>query len=189
MQLHTKPLSPQTEEDFFTFFDRVAFREHPEWGCDCYCCFFHATDRALWEQTTGAENAAQARRMIRCGQMRGLLAYDGALPIGWCHFDTLANLPGARTFYGALATGAPEDGAIVCFTIAQGFRGQGVAKRLLEDALAQLAAMGVRRVEAYPLLAGNDPEHHYHGPLALYTGQGFAQVREHEGMALVEKLL
>ena len=59
----------------------------------------------------------------------------------------------------------------------------------MERYFDQLAAMGVRRVEAYPLLAGNDPEHHYHGPLALYTGQGFAQVREHEGMALVEKLL
>ena len=189
MQLHIRPLTPQNAEDFFTFFDHIAFREHPEWGCGCYCCFFHATDKAAWERTTSAEKAAWARQMIQHGQMRGLFAYDGETPVGWCHFDLLQNLPGARLFHSELATGSQRDAAIVCFTIAQGYRGQGIATQLLQHALITLHDMGVARVEAYPLLSGDNQEHHYHGPLALYEKQGFIKVREHDGMAMVEKAL
>ena len=60
MQLQIKPLSPETVEDFFTFFDKIAFADHPEWGCGCYCCMFHAPDPKAWEENTPARNAALA---------------------------------------------------------------------------------------------------------------------------------
>lgn len=173
MQLRIASLTPETVGDFFTFFDRVAFRDRPEWGCGCYCRFFHATDAAVWEQRTPAENAAEARAAILAGTMRGLLAYDGATPVGWCHFDLLANLPGLAVFYPGAAAGGGQCAAIVCFTVAQGYRRQGVAAALLTAALAALKAEGVTRVEAYPALDATDEEHHYHGPAALYAAQGF----------------
>lgn len=173
MDLHIAPLTAQSVEDFFTFFDRVAFRDHPEWGCGCYCRFFHAADAQSWEKRTPAENAAEARAAILQGTMRGLLAYDGGTPIGWCHFDLLANLPGLSVFYPGAAAGGGTCAAIVCFTVAQGYRRQGVAAALLAAALAQLKAEGVTRVEAYPAPDASDEEHHYHGPAALYAAQGF----------------
>ncbi len=166
-------LTPATVEDFFTFFDRVAFRDHPEWGCGCYCRFFHATDADVWEKRAPAENAAEAREAILAGTMRGLLAYDGATPVGWCHFDLLTNLPGLGVFYPGMAAGGGKCAAIVCFTVAQGYRRQGVAACLLKAALALLKAEGVTRVEAYPAPDAHDEEHHYHGPAALYAAQGF----------------
>lgn len=184
-----KPLTQANGDDFFTFFDRVAFRDHPEWGCGCYCRFFHACDRVAWDARTPQENAAEARQAIQRGEMRGLLAYDGALPIGWCHFDRMANLPGLRAFYPALASDAPDCGAIVCFTVAQGYRRQGVAERLLIAALEALRQMGVPRVEAYPMQGGEDPEHQYHGPLLLYRKHGFTPVRQADGMVMVERTL
>ncbi len=189
MKLQIRPLSPARAEDFFRFFDRVAFSDHPEWGCGCYCCFFHTADREAWEKRTPEDNRNWAREMILDGAMRGLLAYDRQKPVGWCHYDLLKNLPGVRVYREGLSTDDPESAAIVCFTVAQGWRGQGVATRLLEAALADLAAQGVRRVEAYPPAGDDSQEHNYPGPAALYEKLGFATVKNGEGATLVEKYL
>ncbi len=188
MQLHIKPLTPETVEDFFTFFDRIAFADHPEWGCGCYCCMFHAPDTQAWAENSPQRNAELAREMILAGQMHGLLAYDGATPVGWCHCDLLKNLPIVRQYY-PVASADDETGAIVCFTVAQGYRGKGVATSLLAAALDALRAQGAPLAEAYPLLNVTGDEQHYHGPLALYQKLGFALAREHDGLALVQKVL
>jgi GNAT superfamily N-acetyltransferase len=104
------------------------------------------------ETATREANRLAARRMIEQGQMRGLLAYAGETPVGWCHFDRLANLPGAPVFYPELASKDGESAAIVCFTVAQGWRGQGIAAALLKKALEDLKASGVKGVEAYRCL-------------------------------------
>ena len=189
MQLHIKPLTPETVEDFFTFFDKVAFADHPEWGCGCYCCMFHAPDAEAWADNAPETNARLAREMILRGEMRGLLAYDGEKPVGWCHCDLVSNIPIVRTYYPEVASREDGVGAVVCFTIAQGYRGQGVATCLLEAAVDALRAQGAKAAEAYPMLTAQDDEHHYHGPLSLYEKAGFTLVREHEGMGLVRRAL
>lgn len=189
MPYTVKALTPQRVEDFFTFFDRVAFSDHPEWGCDCYCCFFHAADREAWNAATGETNKNTARAMILRGAMRGMLAYDGDKPVGWCHYDRLINLPGARVFYGDLASAKNDRALIACFTIAQGYRRQGIADMLLNAALDDLKALGVKTVEAYPVIGSGSDEHNYHGPLPLYEKHGFTVVRKTKDNALVEKAL
>ncbi len=189
MDIRIEALTPARVDDFFTFFVQVAFRDHPEWGCGCYCCFYHATGMDDWDTRTPADNRAWAREMILAGGMRGLLAYDGDTPVGWCHYDLIANLPGTRAFTEGLASDDPQSAAVVCFTVAQGWRSRGVATKLLSAALADLEACGVTRVEAYPVLSDESPEHNYPGPLALYEKLGFTQVRQTKGRALVEKRL
>lgn len=184
-----KPLTPALVDDFFRFFDTIAFAEHPEWGCECYCCFYHATDLAVWDTVTGEINKAAARDMILNDQMHGLLAYDGDTPVGWCHYDRLANLPGARLFYAELASKDDTRALIACFTIAQGHRRRGIADMLLGGALADLQAMGIKTAEAYPAVENSSDEHNYHGPLSLYEKHGFTAVRQIEHNMLVEKQL
>jgi ribosomal protein S18 acetylase RimI-like enzyme len=189
MQVDIRPLTPGRVEDFFEFFEHIAFFEHPEWGCDCFCCFFHAQSREAWDKCTRETNKATARELILKGRMHGLLAYAENKPVGWCHYDILQNLPGARVFYSDLASTDGDSGAIVCFTIAQGYRNQGIATMLLENALADLNAQGVARVEAYPVMNDDSQEHNYLGPLSLYKNLGFQLVRQAEHHALVEKML
>lgn len=184
-----QPLTPQRADDFFTFFEHIAFADHPEWGCDCFCCFFHATSRKEWDACTRESNIAQARELIMSGKMRGLLAFDGDKPVGWCHYDRLKNLPGARLFYGSLTSKDDERALIACFTIAQGYRKQGIANMLLCGALADLKALGVNTVEAYPMIGNDSDEHNYHGPLAMYEKHGFTVVRKTKDHALMEKAL
>lgn len=187
MPFTVQPLTPQRADDFFTFFDHVAFADRPEWGCDCYCRFFHAASREEWDAATGETNRAAARAMILRGAMRGLLAYDGDKPVGWCHYDRLQNLPGARVFYGALASADDGRALIACFTVAQGYRRQGIADMLLDAALKDLKALKVKTVEAYPVVGSGSDEHNYHGPLPLYEKHGFTLVRQTKENALVEK--
>ena len=189
MPIEVRTLTPDQGEDYIRFFDEIAFRDHPEWGCGCYCCFFHATEKEAWERRTREDNRAEARQMILAGKMRGQLAYDQETPVGWCHYDLLSNLPGAAVFYPFLTTNDPESAAIVCFTVAQGWRGQGVATALLSAALHDLRTQGVHRVEAYPVLRDESPEHNNLGPLTLYQKMGFTIVKEENGLALVEKAL
>ncbi len=189
MQIAIKLLTPERVEDFFEFFEHIAFAEHPEWGCDCFCCFFHAESRESWEKSTREDNKAAAREMILSGRMRGLFAYADGKPVGWCHYDKVKNLTGARVFYSDLATIDDHCGAIVCFTVAQSYRNKGIATKLLENALADLKAQGVARVEAYPILQDESQEHNYLGPLVMYKNLGFRIVRETEHHALVEKML
>ena len=109
--------------------------------------------------------------------------------MGWCHYDLQKNLPGVRAFYPALSQENPNGGEIVCFTIAQDWRGQGVATTLLNAALRDLAACGVQTVSAYPVLEDASQEHNYTGPLPLYQKAGFTLVARQPGRARMEKRL
>jgi hypothetical protein len=190
--IEIKKLEPKLEDDYFLFFDEIAFADHPEWGCECYCCFFHAESQQAWEKVTAEQNKETARAMIMAGQLQGVLAYVDGRPAAWCHYDSKSKLPGLGVFYPELVDHAAQDdsvAAIVCFTVAQGNRGQGLAGLLLEAACADLASQGYLSVEAYPAEAGESPEHQYHGPLSMYLSHGFTIAMQLPKNAIVRKKL
>jgi GNAT superfamily N-acetyltransferase len=191
MNITISPVTPERSDDFFRFFEQVAYTDHLEWGRECYCCFFHVADKAVWEARTGADNRAIAAQMIKDGELRGLLAYDGDMPVGWCHYDRKSALPGLAVFYPELAAaGDPQEtGAVVCFTVAQGYRGQGIARQLLTAACCELTELGCVVAEAYPLLRDSSVEENYHGTLGMYMSQGFVQTATVAGQAIVRKTL
>ena len=238
MDIQIRKMTPALVEDYFKFFDEIAFADHPEWGCGCYCCFYHAPSAKEWEARTGAQNKAQAREMILADQLTGLLAYVDGLPVAWCHYAQKDRLPGIAVFYpefisksgpeflsendannelgepqttaASADTTAPSSGdaktgksaasgsdtssgssiaAIVCFTVAQGYRQQGIAGQMIDFACHELAEAGMAIVEAYPMTASGSDEHNYHGPLSMYLSHGFTVYRELEGNTIVRKVL
>lgn len=48
MNIEIKKLTPELVDDFFRFFEHIAFPDHPEWGCGCYCCFFMLSWQELY---------------------------------------------------------------------------------------------------------------------------------------------
>jgi GNAT superfamily N-acetyltransferase len=190
MDVTIEKMSPERADDFVRFFEEIAFADHMEWGRECYCCFFHAQSEQEWHDRTAEENRDIARAMIRDGSMLGLLAYKGSIPVGWCHYEWKNHLPGLKVFFPKVYTEDENDslGSIVCFTIAQGYRKQGIASRLLDAACRELAALGCQVAEAYPSLGQSD-EDNYLGPLAMYLAHGFYLHRETEGQIVVRKKL
>lgn len=202
MDIQIRKMTPALVEDYFKFFDEIAFADHPEWGCDCYCCFYHAESAKDWEARTGVQNKILARQMILADKLTGLLAYADDLPVAWCHYEKKDLLPGIKTFYPEFLSETQESqepqesqesqtgtsiASIVCFTVAQGYRQKGIAGKMLDFACRDLLQSGTSLIEAYPAKDSSSDEHNYHGPLSMYLSHGFEVYKELEGNTIVRK--
>ena len=85
-----------------------------------------------------------------------------------------------------------EAAAVVGLVIAPEARRRGVAHALLTAALDDLAARGIRTVDAYPLradppdAAARDP---YRGPRTLFESAGFVEIAATDRIAVMRKTL
>jgi GNAT superfamily N-acetyltransferase len=104
----------------------------------------------------------------------GVLAYEGAEPIGWCSIaprETYARLEKSKTLKRI------DDQlvwSVVCFFIRRDKRGQGLALLLLRAAVKYAASQGARLVEGYPVEA--DKSYQFMGSPAIYKAAGFREV-------------
>ena len=145
MHIEIRPFTPALADDYFDFFDHRAFTDHEEWSC-CYCTWFHMNkeDEKRIEEEISADGGKDAvhrilknyaARLVSDTTLRGYLAYADGVPIGWCNandkvafhrFDLDAEINDCIR-----GTGSGATMAVVCFTVAPGFRGRGVATALL----------------------------------------------------------
>ena len=139
-----------------------------------------------------------ARQMVLDGRIRGYLAYDGSLSVGWCNAND-------RTSYfrvGEFNTDdIPEDEppedcpgpgfirSVVCFEISPAYRGLGVAGKLLARVCEDAAAQGYSFVEAYPRDQAEDISLAFTGPRRLYEKAGFAEAGRRGFTVIMRKAL
>lgn len=170
------PLTPARWPDLETLFLAK--------GCSvargCWCMYYRESGR----QAVPEGSTLQALRKERLHALAaaeppaGLLAYEGDTPVGWV---TL----GPREAYAKLARSPvmkPVDGepvwSIVCFVVPPAHRHRGVARALLDGAVAYARQRGVRLVEAYPVdkaRRGAD-DWLWHGAKSMYDKAGFVEV-------------
>jgi hypothetical protein len=96
MSIAIKKLTPDLIDDYFYFFDNVAFTDNPNWA-GCYCVWYHLTDehdaeRLEFNSSHNGEsfNRVFAERLIRSGIISGYLAYEGGSVAGWCNVNDKA---------------------------------------------------------------------------------------------------
>ena len=200
-----RPLTPELAEDYFDFFDHRAFSDGSPFF-PCYCNAFNMPTEQFHKEVLekakeygGADGwqralRESAYRMVLNAEIRGYLAYDGDLAIGWCNandrmkyyrvgvFD-LSNAPAD-----SVPDYCPREGyikAIVCFEIAPEYRGMGIARMLLERVCADAEQDGYSYVEAYPE-EEDDPKGSlaFTGPLKLFRNAGFVEA-EHTGSSYI----
>jgi ribosomal protein S18 acetylase RimI-like enzyme len=189
MDLSVKALSPEFLDDFFAFFDRVAFSDNPDWA-SCYCFYFHvAGDLEHWGKRTREENRSAAEEFIRTGKMNGYLAYVNGSPVGWCNANSKWRYAKLSADKELADLRDEKAGSIVCFVIAPGFRKRGIARRLLEAACEGFDKNGHDWVEAYPRKNSSSDAQHYHGPLSMYQKAGFEIYKEFPDYFIVRKRL
>jgi GNAT superfamily N-acetyltransferase len=156
----------------------------------------------MWWRLPGTEFGAGAGRknreafqaIVESGREPGLLAYAGDRPVGW-----VAVAPGEEFLARRLRSRywKPVDEAPVwsinCFFIARDQRGAGLARLLLEAAVAYAAAHGARIVEAYPKDLGGAPANDtavYMGTIGMFRDAGFTEVaRRHPTYAIMRREL
>ena len=190
-------LMPSRGDDFLRFFDHErgpAFADNPDWA-KCYCHYYHVPKEIAWGSFDAAANRTAMAARIAVGEMEGFLAYAGGEVVGWVNAQPYHKL---RHACARLAVAPPElpvpaheAAAIVCFVIAPEWRRRGVARALLDGALASFTARGIRVVDAFPWKAGDSTKatDHYHGPLPLFVAAGFAAIRDEREVTVVRKRL
>lgn len=129
-----------------------------------------------WGERTADENRRLREALLARGEHDSYLLYVDGAPLGWCQVgprDRLAKLVAQD----GLAADA-EAWAITCFQITPAHRRRGLAGRLLGAVLDDLAARGVRRVEAFPKRGASDEGELWNGAEAMFRAAGFASVAE-----------
>jgi GNAT superfamily N-acetyltransferase len=147
-------------------------------GCWCQYWRQSASDyRAL-----GAGGGRRAlRRQVSEATAPGVIAYLDGEPVGWCGFgprSAMERLVRSRTIP---AVDNLPVWSIVCFNVRVGYRRRGVARALLDGAVAYAREQGAPAVEAYPIDPGGrraDTAFGYVGFLGMFEAAGFKQVVE-----------
>ncbi|MHA2289606.1 MAG: GNAT family N-acetyltransferase [Promethearchaeota archaeon] len=185
-----KELRPNLLKDFLHFFDDIAFSDNPEWA-GCYCHFYHfAGSMEKWDECSKDHNRNATIKLIENGTMTGFLAFENNEPVGWCNVNSKDVYE--KTPIDLEPKDIPEGkiASVVCFLIAPAYRKKGVARELLNQATKILKENGHDWIEAYPR-KGSDlsDAHSYHGPISLFSSEGFSVITEDEHFLLMRKAL
>jgi ribosomal protein S18 acetylase RimI-like enzyme len=194
--IRVERLAPSRRDDFLAFFDHErgpAFADNPEWA-RCYCHYYQVPKSMPWKEFTAQQNRVAMAARIDAGEAEGFLAYAGDEVVGWLNAQPYAKLPHCLARLGVEPLPLPvpphEAAAIVCFVVAPAWRRRGVARALLEGALASFDARGVTVVDAFPFRTegSEDATDHYHGPLSLFTAAGFVPLCATEDLTIVRRV-
>lgn len=188
--VEVRPLTPELKDDYLAFFDTDAFPDNPAWSA-CYCLSYciPMPEGELFDDRPAAQNRAERAAMIERGEASGVLAYAGPRVVGWCHAAPRTALPELDQTPEFAAEDPDATGAIVCYVISPRYRGQGLARRLLDGACDMLRTRGLRWVDAYPPRNATTAARSYHGRLDMYLAAGFTHVRDAGFYVVVRKEL
>jgi GNAT superfamily N-acetyltransferase len=176
VDLEIQPLTSERLPDLATLFDQGG---DPKW---CWCAFWRVRGRD-WTNSTAAENRATLSEAVEPtageGRAPGLVAYADGEAVGWVSV-------GPREDYDRIVHSkvlAPVDEqpvwSIVCFVVGRRARKRGVARAMLDAAIAYAEAHGASLLEAYPVDAagGRVPAATaYRGTLSMFEDAGFDEV-------------
>ena len=158
-RLDVRPLTPELWPDF----ERL-FGERGACG-GCWCMWWRLT-RSEFDERKGEKNRRAMKRLIESGEVPGLLAYSGGVPVAWCSVAP-------RESFSALARSrilAPVDErpvwSVVCFFVRRDFRNRGVTVALLRAAVEYVRGRGGMIVEGYPV----EPKNGVTAPVFAFTG-------------------
>jgi ribosomal protein S18 acetylase RimI-like enzyme len=189
MKLTVRPLTPERWPDLEALFNAK--------GCSvargCWCMFYRrsGTRSPLPAGTTAAQaNRADLKKLTRGDTPPGLIGYRGKVPVGWVSL-------GPRGDYAKLQRSPvmkPVDElpvwSILCFVVPSEHRGQGVARALLDGAIAYAKKQGATLLEAYPVdkPGRSHDDFMWFGAKSMFDDAGFEEVARRKPQRPVVRL-
>lgn len=194
MDIRIEKLDKNLSNDFFRYFDDIAFVDHKEWSW-CYCTYFHCDEKTRegWAEKEDGHNQSRnyAKKLIENEEMQGYLAYQNNNIVGWCNTNDKINFSGltARKELWNEDEKGIKIKSIVCFLIAPEMRGKGVATKILERICDDAKSEGYKYLEAYPHHNEKTVYMNYFGYYSMYEKKGFRVVKQFEHDCIVRKEL
>ena len=148
----------------------------------CWCQYWRLSSSG-YSSTDAAARKDLLREQVSGAPAPGVVGYLDGEPVGWCGFGprtALERLVRSRTI--PKVDDRPV-WSIVCFIVRVGYRRRGVARALLDGAIAYARSEGAVCLEAYPVdTMGRriDVSFAYVGTVGLFEGAGFRRVVETE---------
>jgi len=177
MKLTAAPLTPDRWSDLETIFNAKGCSVAR--GCWCMAYRLSGSREPLPPGMTRAQaNRARLKALVAASNPPGLIGYHGKVPVGWVSV-------GPREEYAKLKRSPvmkPVDEqpvwSVICFVVPAEYRGQGVAKALLTEAVAYAKRQGATLVEAYPVdkPTRSKDEYMWFGAKSMYDNAGFKEV-------------
>lgn len=189
-----RPFTSELNADYLDFFDNRAFTDNNPNG-PCYCTSPNQSEEEIKKMVGefkiyGVKETVRkyAVEMLKQNKIKGYLAYDGELSIGWC------NAADIESYVGFVPAFARENTygktiSIVCFEIAPEYRGLGIASAFIDKVCSDAKVNGYAAVEGYAKLLDNRNDFDYQGPVRLYQKAGFVEVARADGQVVMRKVL
>lgn len=172
MDLSIHPLTHQRWDDLETLFG-------PRGACAGCWCMFWRLSRSLFEAQKGEPNRLSFKAIVASGEVPGLLAYDGAQPVGWVSVEPRSAFPALQRSRLLKPVDDQLVWSVVCFFTARGYRRKGVTVALLGAVVEYARQHGARIVEGYPVEPGqgSTPDVFvYTGLATAFRKAGFVEV-------------
>jgi GNAT superfamily N-acetyltransferase len=139
--------SPLTAENWVDF--ENLFGERGACG-GCWCMWFRLK-RSVFNENKGVGNKRAMKAIVESGEVPGILAYDGKIPVGWCSVSP-------REDFGLLERSRilkPIDDkpvwSIVCFFVRKDYRNKNISQELMKATIEYVNNEGGNIVEGYPV--------------------------------------
>jgi GNAT superfamily N-acetyltransferase len=136
------PSTPMLWDDVVSAFGRRG--ADPSW---CWC-------RRFLDSSEAVDNRTALQLEVSTASIPpGLIAYVDGLPAGWTRVMPRHQLPGVLANRALRRVLADDDGAwwVTCFAVQQRFRSIGVARALLDAAVAHARLHGATAIEGHPV--------------------------------------
>lgn len=156
----------------------------------CFCQWWHFPgDKNAWQlQCAEPDTNAQAmRRQLETAapEMHGFVALRDEQAIGWLKLSEAQCVPklyDQRLYRGLPCFDGDRSGifTVGCFLVSDEHRRTGVARALLQHAVAWARTRGAKAIEAFPHRAAQHPAGLWLGPHELYQELGFQTVHSFE---------
>ena len=154
-------------------------------GCSvargCWCMHYrHSGSARSLSKVASRSKAyrAELKALVDAGKPPGLVAYRGEIPVGWISLAPREEFARLERSPVMKAVDDRPVWSIICFVVPAEHRGQGVARALLQGAIAYARDQGATVVEAYPVdkRAPSKDDAMGFGAKSMYDHAGFKEV-------------